>query len=87
MFTFTLFSEQQGKQQAQFVSVLTFLMKPGRQLLSLLEVWAWKHLQHLFDATPPGPSQDLGQAYAQWGIAAVHIGDVVGVLQDQKTHS
>lgn len=64
-FMVILFSEQRGQIAArQFGMVLTFLVKPGWQLLSLLKVWTWKHLQHLFDATPPGPGQDLGQSDA-----------------------
>lgn len=31
---------------------LTLFMKATRQLLSLLKMWAWKHLQYLFNTTP-----------------------------------
>lgn len=64
--------------------VLTFLMEPRGKLLSLLKVWAGKHFQHLFDAAPPRPCQDLSQSDAKRRIATVHIWDVVGILKEQK---
>lgn len=79
------FSMQQGKLRLQFVWALTFLVKTSGQLLPLLKVWAWEHLQHLFDATPPGPGQDLRQSDAEWSVATVHIGDVIGVLGNTHT--
>lgn len=72
------------KQHSQFVLVLTFLMEPRGKLLSLLKVWAWKHLQDLFNATPPRSRQDLSQSDAERGVATVHIRDVVGVLRESK---
>lgn len=58
-------------------------MKPSRQLLSLLEMWTWEHLENLLNAPPAGPGQHLGQSDAQGSIATVHIGDVIGVLEDR----
>ena len=64
--------------------VLTFLVEPGGQLLPLLKVWPGQHLQHLLDAAPAGPGQDLGQTDAERGVAAVHVADVVGGLDGHR---
>ena len=54
--------------------------------MSLLKVWTREHLQNLLDAAPAGPGQHLGQTDAKRSIATVHIGDVVGVLDEDDTH-
>lgn len=53
--------------------------------MSLLKEWSWKHLQNLFNAPPPRPGQELGQSDAEWSIATVHVGDVIGVLEQVGT--
>jgi hypothetical protein len=62
-------------------------METSRQLLSLLEVWTREHLQNFLDAAPPGPGQHLGQTDAERSITTVHIGDVIGVLEEDDTYT
>lgn len=52
--------------------------------MSLLKVRAWEHLQHLLDAAPARPGPQLRQPDAEGSVAAVHVGDVVGVLRGSK---
>lgn len=68
-------------------AVLTFLMETSRQLLSLLKVWTREHLQNFLDAAPAGPGQHLGQTDAERSITTVHIGDVIGVLEEDDTYT
>lgn len=65
---------------------LTFLMETRWKLLSLLKVWPWQHFQHLFDAPPARPSQNLSEPHTERSVTAVHVGDVIGVLIE-KDHT
>lgn len=62
---------------------LTFLMETRWKLLSLLKVWPRQHFQHLLNAPPARPSQNLSKPHAERSVTAVHIGDVVGVLEEK----
>lgn len=59
---------------------LTFLLQPRGQGLPLLKVGARQDAEHLLDAAPAGPGEQLRQPHAERGVAAVHVGDVRGVL-------
>lgn len=73
-----IFSCKPGENKAK----LTLFLQACRELLPLLKMGPWQHLQNLLNAAPARPGQQLGQAHTQRGIAAVHVRDVIGVLRD-----